>query len=70
MAALIVIIVVVVVLLVAAAVVVPRMRSRQLQQRFGPEYERYRSAVPGWWPRLRPWTDADGPPAGKKPARR
>src|SRR4051794_15805315 len=40
MPALIVIIVVVVLLLVAAAVVVPRMRSRQLQQRFGPEYER------------------------------
>ena len=22
---------------------------------FGPEYEAYRSAVPGWWPRWRPW---------------
>ena len=40
-----------------------------LARTFGPEYERYRGAVPGWWPRLRPWTAA-GPPAGKKPARR
>ena len=22
---------------------------------FGAEYEAYRRAVPGWWPRLRPW---------------
>ena len=22
---------------------------------FGPEYDAYRSAVPGWWPRWRPW---------------
>jgi len=40
MTALIVVIVVVVLLLIAAALVVPRMRSRRLQQRFGPEYER------------------------------
>lgn len=26
-----------------------------LGDRFGAEYERYRNAVPGWWPRLRPW---------------
>ncbi len=26
-----------------------------LQRQFGPEYEEYRRAVPGWWPRLRPW---------------
>jgi hypothetical protein len=36
----IVIIVVVVLLLVGAALIVPRMRRRQLQQQFGPEYER------------------------------
>ena len=24
-----------------------------LRRRFGAEYERYRAAVPGWWPRLR-----------------
>jgi protein-S-isoprenylcysteine O-methyltransferase Ste14 len=26
-----------------------------LARQFGPEYEAYRRAVPGWWPRLRPW---------------
>jgi protein-S-isoprenylcysteine O-methyltransferase Ste14 len=27
----------------------------ELAERFGAEYEHYRRAVPGWWPRLRPW---------------
>jgi protein-S-isoprenylcysteine O-methyltransferase Ste14 len=26
-----------------------------LADRFGAEYDEYRRAVPGWWPRLRPW---------------
>jgi protein-S-isoprenylcysteine O-methyltransferase Ste14 len=26
-----------------------------LARQFGAEYEDYRRAVPGWWPRLRPW---------------
>jgi protein-S-isoprenylcysteine O-methyltransferase Ste14 len=26
-----------------------------LSRKFGADYERYRAAVPGWWPRLRPW---------------
>ena len=26
-----------------------------LREAFGDEYERYRAAVPGWWPRFRPW---------------
>jgi protein-S-isoprenylcysteine O-methyltransferase Ste14 len=26
-----------------------------LTRRFGADYEAYRRAVPGWWPRLRPW---------------
>lgn len=26
-----------------------------LARTFGSDYERYRTAVPGWWPRLRPW---------------
>jgi protein-S-isoprenylcysteine O-methyltransferase Ste14 len=26
-----------------------------LSERFGAAYERYRSNVPAWWPRLRPW---------------
>lgn len=27
-----------------------------LRRRFGADYEAYRAAVPGWWPRRRPWT--------------
>ena len=27
-----------------------------LVERFGSEYAAYRKAVPGWWPRLRPWS--------------
>jgi protein-S-isoprenylcysteine O-methyltransferase Ste14 len=27
-----------------------------LRRRFGDQYEAYRRAVPGWWPRLRPWS--------------
>jgi protein-S-isoprenylcysteine O-methyltransferase Ste14 len=32
-----------------------------LRRQFGAEYDEYLAAVPGWWPRLRPWqpTDAD-----------
>jgi protein-S-isoprenylcysteine O-methyltransferase Ste14 len=26
-----------------------------LRERYGDEYDRYRDAVPGWWPRRRPW---------------
>lgn len=26
-----------------------------LSRQFGADYEAYRRAVPGWWPRLRPW---------------
>jgi protein-S-isoprenylcysteine O-methyltransferase Ste14 len=26
-----------------------------LARRFGADYEAYRRAVPGWWPRLHPW---------------
>jgi protein-S-isoprenylcysteine O-methyltransferase Ste14 len=26
-----------------------------LRRQFGEEYEAYRQAVPGWWPRVRPW---------------
>lgn len=31
-----------------------------LRRRFGADYEAYMRAVPGWWPRLRPW-EPDGP---------
>jgi protein-S-isoprenylcysteine O-methyltransferase Ste14 len=27
-----------------------------LRRTFGDQYEAYRRAVPGWWPRLRPWS--------------
>jgi protein-S-isoprenylcysteine O-methyltransferase Ste14 len=27
-----------------------------LREQYGLQYEAYRRAVPGWWPRLRPWT--------------
>jgi protein-S-isoprenylcysteine O-methyltransferase Ste14 len=30
-----------------------------LHRQFGAEYETYRRAVPGWWPRLRPWRPDD-----------
>ena len=26
-----------------------------LRRQFGAQYDAYRSAVPGWWPRLHPW---------------
>ena len=35
-----------------------------LTRKFGQEYQQYRSAVPGWWPRLRPWSAADPPAPG------
>ena len=34
-----------------------------LQEKFGPAYDAYRRAVPGWWPRRHPWV----PRAGKDP---
>jgi protein-S-isoprenylcysteine O-methyltransferase Ste14 len=42
-----------------AAAVVAFVRGYEepaLTRRFGAEYSAYRRAVPGWWPRLRPWT--------------
>jgi len=32
-----------------------------LARTFGADYEAYRRAVPGWWPRLRPWHGDQGP---------
>lgn len=34
-----------------------------LLRRHGASYATYRGAVPGWWPRVRPW-DAGEPPGG------
>jgi protein-S-isoprenylcysteine O-methyltransferase Ste14 len=31
-----------------------------LRRQFGADYEAYRDAVPGWWPRVRPWRPGDG----------
>jgi protein-S-isoprenylcysteine O-methyltransferase Ste14 len=31
------------------------LEQPELQGRFGARYDEYRRAVPGWWPRLRPW---------------
>jgi protein-S-isoprenylcysteine O-methyltransferase Ste14 len=31
----------------------------RLAEQFGPDYERYRRAVPGWWPRLTPYGRTD-----------
>lgn len=30
----------------------------ELRRRYGAQYDTYRRAVPGWWPRLRPWQGA------------
>ncbi len=50
------------ILLWYAAIVWPAMiafvrlyEEPKLTRQFGADYERYRAAVPGWWPRLRPW---------------
>jgi protein-S-isoprenylcysteine O-methyltransferase Ste14 len=32
-----------------------------LTKQFGAEYTAYKSAVPGWWPRIQPWTPAEQP---------
>jgi len=48
---------------VAAAVIsfVYGYEQPTLRAQFGDQYEAYRRAVPGWWPRLRGW-DADDAP--------
>jgi len=44
---------------VAVAAFVLGYEQPTLYGQFGAEYERYRRAVPGWWPRLRPWKPGD-----------
>ncbi len=48
--------------LVAAAVgsFVRWYEEPTLARTYGAEYERYRDAVPGWWPRLRPYDPSAG----------
>jgi protein-S-isoprenylcysteine O-methyltransferase Ste14 len=44
--------------LVAAAAMIGFVKGYEephLAQVYGADYEAYRRAVPGWWPRLRPW---------------
>lgn len=43
--------------IVAAAMVafVHGYEEPALREQFGAEYDAYRRAVPGWWPRVRPW---------------
>jgi protein-S-isoprenylcysteine O-methyltransferase Ste14 len=41
--------------LVLVAAFVRWYEEPTLLRRFGPEYEAYRRAVPGWWPRRTPW---------------
>jgi protein-S-isoprenylcysteine O-methyltransferase Ste14 len=41
-----------------------------LRRRYGGQYEAYRAAVPGWWPRLRAWRpDPGGPTRAADPDR-
>lgn len=42
------------------AVFVKLYEEPKLQDQFGSEYEDYRSSVPGWLPRLRPWSPRGG----------
>jgi protein-S-isoprenylcysteine O-methyltransferase Ste14 len=41
-----------------------------LTARYGDEYRAYRRAVPGWWPRLRPWRSEESPGGSESPRRR
>jgi protein-S-isoprenylcysteine O-methyltransferase Ste14 len=41
--------------LIAVASFVRWYEEPTLHDRYGAEYDAYRSAVPGWWPRRRPW---------------
>jgi protein-S-isoprenylcysteine O-methyltransferase Ste14 len=40
---------------VAVAAFVHLYEEPTLARRYGVEYESYRRAVPGWWPRWTPW---------------
>jgi protein-S-isoprenylcysteine O-methyltransferase Ste14 len=44
-----------VVFLLTTAAFVRLYEEPTLHERYGAEYEEYRRAVPGWWPRRRPW---------------
>ncbi|MFI5403616.1 MAG: methyltransferase family protein, partial [Planctomycetota bacterium] len=42
--------------LLAVLLFIPMIEEKRLARRFGADYDRYRSAVPRWLPRLKPWT--------------
>ena len=44
-----------VVFLIAVVGFVKGYEEPRLEEQFGESYERYRRAVPGWWPRLTPY---------------
>jgi protein-S-isoprenylcysteine O-methyltransferase Ste14 len=46
--------------LLAVASFVRWYEEPTLLEKFGADYEAYRRAVPGWWPRLRPWDASSG----------
>ena len=43
------------------AIYLPLVEEPGLRRRFGAEYELYRTHVPRWIPRVRPWTPANDP---------
>jgi protein-S-isoprenylcysteine O-methyltransferase Ste14 len=43
---------------VAVAAFVHWYEEPTLRRQFGEQYEAYRRAVPGWWPRRKPWKSA------------
>ena len=45
------------VFLATTATFVTLYEQPTLQEQFGESYDRYRKAVPGWWPRLTPYRD-------------
>jgi protein-S-isoprenylcysteine O-methyltransferase Ste14 len=45
----------------ATALFVRSHEEPVLRDRFGEQYEAYRRAVPGWWPRREPWTPPEAP---------
>ena len=48
------------------AVFIPLWEERDLARRFGEEYKVYKSSVPRWIPRIRPWDPPGSEPGGTK----
>lgn len=56
-----------VVFLAATAAFARWYEEPTLRERYGPDYEAYRRAVRGWWPRLRPWNSSASRPHRRAP---